>query len=101
MASTQQDNPSGFRPITVDVRPGEKFRPITVGSNAFTAALVAQNVEPPRSGAGSNKDAWATYADSIGATYSDDATRDDIIAAVDSLTSTANPTPDAGEQKES
>jgi len=38
---------------------------------------------PPRQGPGSGKDAWKTYADSLGIAYADDATRDDIIAAVE------------------
>lgn len=43
--------------------------------------------EPPRSGAGSGKDAWKAYADNLGVDYDDDATRDDIIAAVDAANS--------------
>jgi hypothetical protein len=39
--------------------------------------------EPPRSGRGSSRAAWSFYADTIGATYPPDATREHIIAAVD------------------
>lgn len=38
---------------------------------------------PPRSGAGSGRDAWAAYADSLGIEVPDDMTRDDIIALVE------------------
>ncbi|MGW1998147.1 hypothetical protein [Embleya sp. NPDC001921] len=40
-------------------------------------------VEPPRSGPGSGKSAWAEYASARGVTVADDASREDIIAAVD------------------
>lgn len=39
--------------------------------------------EPPRTGAGSTTDAWRAYATRLGVEVSDDAGRDDIIAAVD------------------
>jgi hypothetical protein len=38
--------------------------------------------EPPRGGAGSGRDAWAAYAAEKGVTVPDDASRDDIIAAL-------------------
>lgn len=37
MAGKKQDKPSGFRPIEVDVRPDERFRPIEVGQAAPAA----------------------------------------------------------------
>jgi hypothetical protein len=40
-------------------------------------------VEPPRSGAGSGRDAWVSFAAQQGVDVGDDDTRDDIIAAVD------------------
>ena len=40
-------------------------------------------VEPPRTGRGSGAEAWREYAASIGVEHDDDATRDDIIDAVD------------------
>ncbi|MEU0940494.1 hypothetical protein [Embleya sp. NPDC005971] len=40
-------------------------------------------VEPPRSGPGSGKSAWAEYASARGVTVANDASREDIIAAVD------------------
>lgn len=43
----------------------------------------APPVEPPRSGKGSGVEAWRTYADALGITHPDDATRDDIVALVD------------------
>lgn len=39
--------------------------------------------EPPRSGAGSGKAAWAEHAASLGLEVPEGATREDIIAAVD------------------
>ena len=39
---------------------------------------------PPKAGPGSSRDAWADYAASVGVTVDDDATRDDIIAAIES-----------------
>jgi hypothetical protein len=41
--------------------------------------------EPPRAGKGSGRDAWAAYAESLGVEFDEDATRDDIIAAVDEV----------------
>ena len=38
---------------------------------------------PARSGAGSGKDKWVAYAEANGVTVDDDATRDDVIAAVE------------------
>ena len=38
--------------------------------------------QPPTSGKGSGLDSWRDYATSLGITVPDDATRDDIIAAV-------------------
>ena len=38
--------------------------------------------EPPRAGKGSSRDAWAAYAAGHGVTADDDASRDDIIAAL-------------------
>lgn len=38
---------------------------------------------PPRAGAGSSKDKWVAYAEANGVTVDEDATRDDIIAAVE------------------
>jgi len=39
--------------------------------------------EPPRGGEGSGREAWTTYATSLGITFAEDATREDVIAAVD------------------
>lgn len=40
-------------------------------------------VEPPRSGKGASKAAWAEYAATLGIELDSDASRDDLIAAVD------------------
>lgn len=39
---------------------------------------------PPRGGPGSGRDAWAEYAGANGVEIDEDASRDDIIAALDS-----------------
>ena len=39
--------------------------------------------EPPRSGKGSSTEAWQKYAASLGVEVPEDASRDDIVAAVD------------------
>jgi len=39
--------------------------------------------EPPRSGPGSSKAAWVEYAAARGVNVADDASREDVIAAVD------------------
>jgi hypothetical protein len=46
-------------------------------------AEVEEVTEPPRSGAGSGRDAWVAYAGAQGVEVTDDMTRDDIIAAVE------------------
>jgi hypothetical protein len=49
-----------------------------------TEASAAPQVdgEPPRSGAGSSKEAWAAFAEAHGVAVSDEDKRDDIIAAL-------------------
>lgn len=41
---------------------------------------------PPKSGAGSGRDAWAAHAESLGVAVTDDMTRDEIIEAVEEST---------------
>lgn len=53
------------------------------GKSPAKEAPQADPVEPPRSGPGSSKDAWVEYARSRGVEVADDATREDIFAAVD------------------
>jgi hypothetical protein len=48
-----------------------------------TPAPTSSIPEPPRVGRGSSRDAWAAYAEGLGVPVADDASRDDIIAAVD------------------
>lgn len=47
-----------------------------------TPGGAVQAPQPPTSGKGSGLDSWRDYATSLGITVPDDATRDDIIAAV-------------------
>ena len=54
--------------------------PQTVGEAPGGAVQAPQ--QPPTSGKGSGLDSWRDYATSLGITVPDDATRDDIIAAV-------------------
>lgn len=44
----------------------------------------AESERPPKGGAGSGHDEWAAYAKKIGLNVDEDATRDEIIAAVES-----------------
>lgn len=46
------------------------------------AEVQSDSDEPPRSGKGSSKDAWAEYAAVHGVDFDEDGTRDDIIAAM-------------------
>jgi hypothetical protein len=47
------------------------------------AASAATSEVPRKGGAGSGKDAWAAYAAAKGVQVPDDATRDDIVTALD------------------
>lgn len=85
MAASSTPTRTGFQPI--EVTPGRTTAPI-VREVDFSAASTEPVVpiavaEPPRSGSGSTREAWATYANQTGVPVSDDATRDDVIAAVD------------------
>jgi hypothetical protein len=46
--------------------------------------------EPPRGGEGSGREAWAAHAATLGIELAEDATRDDIIAAVDAKAAEGN-----------
>lgn len=46
------------------------------------ASEPAELNEPPRAGKGSSREAWADYATRVGVELGEDATRDEIIAAV-------------------
>lgn len=50
---------------------------------AEPSPAAGEDEEPPRAGKGSGRAEWAAYAASVGVEVDDDATRDDIIAAVD------------------
>lgn len=56
-----------------------------VGDDEMTQAepAVPVDAEPPRGGPGSNRDAWAAHAASLGVAVYDEMSRDDIAAAVD------------------
>lgn len=59
--------------------------PAAVGSVPATGARAetAEANPPPKSGAGSGRDAWAAYAEQRGVTVADGSSRDDIVAALD------------------
>lgn len=66
--------------------PGEVDSPAPVdpepaGDAATSGEASAES--PPRAGRGSSRDAWAEHAEALGVTFPADASRDDIIAAVD------------------
>jgi hypothetical protein len=48
-----------------------------------TGAPEVVDQAPPRGGPGSDRDAWAAYAEANGVEVTDDMTRDEIIAAVE------------------
>jgi hypothetical protein len=70
-------------PVVLDtvLRFGERF--VTSTTTNRDAVDDGDPGQPPRSGAGSGIAAWQTYAALVGIDIADDATRDDIIAAVD------------------
>lgn len=54
-----------------------------IGDHAYvTDDEAADDGPPPKTGKGSAKEAWVTYADTLGVEVDADATRDDIIAAI-------------------
>lgn len=69
-------DPDDTSNVTVEVVEPE---PVEQTPEAQTETVV----EPPRSGPGSGRDVWATYAESLGVVVEDGATREDIITAVD------------------
>lgn len=68
-----QPGAGGVLPVTLQEKSG---------SGAHPAADAGSDV-PPKGGAGSGKDAWAAYAAKHDVKVADDATRDDIVAALD------------------
>jgi hypothetical protein len=70
-----------------DVWEGEEEAPVVEAAAETpapvkTAAVAPDGDEPPRSGKGSSKDAWAAFAATHGVAVDDEASRDDIIAAL-------------------
>jgi len=60
-------------------------REAVTNPNAWDGAVAPSEAAavPPRAGKGSGLTVWSAYADSIGITVPEDATREDIIALVD------------------
>lgn len=56
---------------------------LTDGDETDADGAGAGGGEPPRAGRGSGKEAWAEYATGLGVEFDPEASRDDIIAAVD------------------
>lgn len=65
-----------------DVWEGELPRHLQGEQDPSRPPAATPTGEPPRSGRGSGRDAWAAYAASRGVEVEDDATRDDIITAL-------------------
>lgn len=65
--------------------PGEAVRLVYDGWTRVAGAVAQDqdNAPPPRSGAGSGRDAWAAYALEHDVPVPDDAHREDIITALD------------------
>lgn len=60
--------------------------PLNEGGELPSGVVPVHNgpgAEPPRSGKGSGRDAWAAYAEARGVSVPDEASRDDIIFALD------------------
>jgi hypothetical protein len=57
--------------------------PASDAGDGAAKAPADPSVEPPRSGRGSGVEAWRAHAAHLGVEVPDDASRDDIIAAVD------------------
>ena len=55
----------------------------TANADASSEDPAAKPEKPPKAGAGSGLDAWLEYATAIGVDVADDATRSDVIAAVE------------------
>lgn len=66
-----------------DAAPGVPDGPWWDGQSTPKITAKLDVPEPPRSGKGSGVTAWREYADQTGVTYSDSATRDDIIGLID------------------
>jgi hypothetical protein len=64
--------------------PEQPMSPVLTGRQV-AAATTADSADgpPPRGGAGSGRDAWSAYAAASGVEVDEDATRDDIVAALD------------------
>jgi hypothetical protein len=61
-------------------KPGYEPEPVTYAPVTSTSSV------PPKSGRGSGRDEWATYAEEHGFGPTDDMTRDEIIEAVEGST---------------
>ena len=59
---------------------GEHLRDDTPGATPAVEPAVLE--EPPRSGKGSGRDAWADFAAANGIDVADDANREDIVSAL-------------------
>lgn len=53
------------------------------GADESDEGAVVAPEEPPRAGEGSGRDVWAAHAAAVGVEHEEDASRADIIAAVD------------------
>lgn len=53
------------------------------GADESDEGAVVAPEEPPRAGEGSGRDVWAAHAAAVGVAHEEDASRADIIAAVD------------------
>lgn len=75
----------------VQLKPGDKLPdyvdPEKFGDHCFESADGGESAggdgPPPQSGKGSGKDAWHAYAAASGVEVDDDASREDVIAALE------------------
>lgn len=73
-------NPKAFDDEDGD---GGVAEPDLSDSGADDGVTPSQSDPPPRSGKGSGLDAWLAYAETLGIEVPDNASRDDVINAVD------------------
>lgn len=78
----EADSPEDLPPIVPTVPGGSEQPPADPTGSADSEQLEAS--PPPKAGQGSSAEAWRTYAAGLGVEVADDASRDDVIAALES-----------------
>ncbi len=89
----EQPAPAAAKAPSAPTTAKPAVKPVEAAASAVAVNDVAANdgggddsakpKPPPKSGAGSGKEAWSAYATSLGAEVKPEATREDIIAAIE------------------